>query len=1004
MIMPHRTIPLTAILLLTTICSAPSNAEEDLFPQVAQLLEQKCFECHNAVEHKGDFALHSQAALFESGFVEPGKPEESYLLEVVSPHQGKRPSMPKDREPLTSPQRDLLRRWVTAGAKWPKDRELKEPQVADLNWWSLRPLQPPPVPQNATAKNPIDAFLLRKLRENDLGPSPTAPRRVLIRRLYFDLIGLPPTPAEVEAFVVDADPLAYSKLVDRLLASPHYGERWARHWMDVAHYADTHGYDKDKPRPNAWPYRDYLIRAFNDDKPYARFVEEQIAGDALWPTPDGAVATGFLAAGPWDFIGHAEVPESKTDGKVARNLDRDDMVASTLNTFCSLTVQCARCHNHKLDPVTSEDYYRLQAVFAAIDRADRNYDVDPAVADRRADLARQLQAAQSQLAAINAKVEAAKSPELRAIESQIATVKKQIAEAGKPAKSSPAVLGYHSAIATTATDAKWVQLDLGRSIAMDEVIIAPSHEWGWNDFGFPVRFKLEVSKEPDFAKPILAADHTQADFPRPGASVVRLPAKARGRYLRLTATRLWSRRHHGKPLTNDWIFAIAEMAVVAQGKSIRPVQVTAFDSIEAKPRWSKANLTDGKDGLGASLEIAFGKATALTQELNALKDKQRKLFDTLDPTLRKQHADATTLVTSITTSVGKLPPPQRVYVGMVHHGSGAFRGRGGLGPRAIHVLHRGEVSQPGKPVGPGVVRLIPGVAGEFDLPPDHEESARRVALAKWITRADNPLTWRSIANRVWQYHFGQGLVGSPNDFGRGGLQPSHPALLDYLACEVRRSQSIKSLHRLICNSNAYQQTSRTMPKQRSAVKVDSDNRWLWRMNRRRLTAEEIRDAMLHAAGRLNLRRGGPGFQDFVIEQPQHSPHYEYGKYNVDDANTHRRAVYRFIVRSQPQPLMTALDCADPSMSVARRDETLTPLQALALLNNRFVVSMSEHFAARLTAGAEDRPDQFRLGFQSCTGRDPSPEELSALVEYAQTHGLANACRVLFNLNEFVFID
>ena len=235
--------------------------------------------------------------------------------------------------------------------------------------------------------NPIDGFILSKLKQQGLKMSGKADRRVLIRRLYFNLWGMPPTQDEINNFINDPNPNAYRNLVDKLLASPRYGERWARHWLDVVHYGETHGYDKDKPRPNAWPYRDYVIRAFNNDKPYHQFIKEQIAGDILWPdTSDGIVATGFIAAGPWDFIGHAEVPESKIDGKVARHLDRDDMVTTTMNTFTSLTVQCAQCHDHKRDPVTMEHYYSLQSVFSALDRADRPYDENPKTATERQEL------------------------------------------------------------------------------------------------------------------------------------------------------------------------------------------------------------------------------------------------------------------------------------------------------------------------------------------------------------------------------------------------------------------------------------------------------------------------------------------------------------------------------------------------------------------------------------------------------------------------------------------
>jgi len=251
-------------------------------------------------------------------------------------------------------------------------------KVSD-DWWSWKPLVTIEVP-DGNKSNSIDRFIISKLKEQGLSMSEQANRRILIRRLYYDLWGMPPTPQDVENFIKDLEPKAYEKLVDRLLLSPRYGERWARHWLDVVHYGETHGYDKDQPRPNAWPYRDYVIRAFNEDKPYSKFIKEQIAGDLLWPdTADGIVATGFISAGPWDLIGHAEVPESKIDGKVARHLDRDDMVTTTMNAFTSLTVQCAQCHDHKIDPVTMEHYYSLQSVFAALDRADRPYDVKAGV-------------------------------------------------------------------------------------------------------------------------------------------------------------------------------------------------------------------------------------------------------------------------------------------------------------------------------------------------------------------------------------------------------------------------------------------------------------------------------------------------------------------------------------------------------------------------------------------------------------------------------------------------
>jgi hypothetical protein len=336
---------------------------------------------------------------------------------------------------------------------------------------------------------------------------------------------------------------------------------------------------------------------------------------------------------------------------------------------------------------------------------------------------------------------------------------------------------------------------------------------------------------------------------------------------------------------------------------------------------------------------------------------------------------------------------------MVYRGSGAFSGSGGK-PREIHVLRRGDVQNPAELVGPGALSIIPGVSANFAA--TDEEGPRRAALANWLTHHDHPLTWRSIVNRVWQYHFGAGLVATANDFGAMGSPPSHPELLDWLAVEFRDSgQSIKKLHRLLLTSATYRQTSTTRV---DAADMDSDNRYLWRMNRRRLEAEPLRDVMLALAGKMNWQMYGPGFQDFVIEKPEHSPHYQYDAYDPDEPASHRRSVYRFIVRSQQQPFMTTLDCADPSQLVARRTESTTPLQALALLNNRLVIRMCDLFAARLAHESGTIEAQVESGFRQALGRTPSEQELEPLLALARTRGLPAACRVLVNLNEFVFID
>ena len=993
-----RLFPLLIIFLF--LAPVLRAAETDFFAkQVAPILSGRCLSCHNETEAEGELSFSTAESLFAGGesgqVIEKGDPDNSLLIHYVS---GDEPEMPRDADPLSAAEIATLRKWIEQGARWPAGLELRPPEVSDTDWWSLQPLRRPAVPRipeplAALARNPLDHFVLAALLERDLAPSPPANRRTLIRRLYFDVIGLPPTPAEVQQFVNDPDPLAYERLVDRLLASPHHGERWARHWLDVVHYGDTHGYDKDKLRPNAYPYRDYVIRSFNADKPYARFVQEQVAGDVLWPgTRDGIEATGFIAAGPWDFIGHAEVPEEKLDGQVARNLDRDDMVSSTMNTFVSTTVQCARCHNHKFDPVTQEHYYSLQAIFAALDRAEREYDADPRMATRRMDLMRRHDSLTQQRESLEKRIRELAGDEL-------AHIDQRLTELSQHAKTDPRPeFGYHSNIEAAQDTEKWVQVDLGETKALTQIIIVGCHD-DFNGigagFGFPQRFKIEVSDDPEFASAsYLVADQTASNYANPGVTPQTFSADgAAGRFVRVTATKLAVRSH-------DYIFALAELiALDTDGKNAAAgAKVSALDSIEQPPRWQRSNLVD----LYYHRVRASGEVLA---ELTRLGDARKALLDTvISDDMRSERERIAAALAAAKDEVAALPPKQKAYVGTVHHGSGAFKGRGHAGgkPRDVFVLVRGDIQKRDKPVGPGVVPTIPGVDWRFDLPPDHAEGERRVALAKWLTRHDNPLTWRSIVNRVWQHHFGRGIVNTPNDFGRMGALPTHPELLEWLAVEFRDSgQSLKKLHRLILTSHTYRQSSESHA---GYAAIDGDNRYLWRMNRRALEAESIRDAVLAVSGKLDKRMYGPAFRDFVLERPEHSPHYEYHKHDPDDPASHRRAVYRFLVRSQQQPFMQTLDCADPSQSIARRDTTLTAIQALTLLNNKFMVRMAEHFAVALSQRHDDATAQVRTAYQQVTGRLPSPDELRDLVAYTHQFGLANTCRVLLNLNEFVFVD
>ncbi len=781
--------------------------------QIRPMLDARCLSCHSDDERNGGLSMEGYDHVMDA--VAAGKPEDSRLFKVIS---GESPRMPKGSPKLSEEQVTNVRLWIEQGAK--NDTGAGVAPAAKVAWWSSKPLAKP-------SMSGIDAFVRAKLTEKKLTPSRQADKRTLIRRATYDLTGLPPTPAEMDAFLADASLNAYEKLVDRLLASPRYGERWARHWLDVVHYGDSHGYDKDKPRANAWPYRDYVVRAFNQDKPYARFVEEQLAGDVLFPDdPDGVIATGFIAAGPWDFVGQQELREGTTDKNITRLLDRDDMVAQTMSTFVSQTVHCARCHNHKFDPIKQEDYYSVQAVFAGVDRADRPVDRDAKVAAARGALLAKKRAVMLKLQPLLDSVEDATSPEIERLTFRI-------------------------------TDAKMLSTHIGE----------PKNE-----------------KEAAEKKRLLA-------------------------------------------------------------------QAAAETEIRKK-------LIDAIVGAAKYAEI---------DRLNA----EAKALD---------------------TEMAALPKPEYVYAAAsFFNRAGTFRPA--LEPRIVNVLNRGNVTSPMQEAMPGAIGVRFPVADATD------EGARRVALAHWITAKDNALTWRSIVNRVWHYHFGAGIVDSPSDFGRMGSEPTHPEMLDWLAVWFRDEAggSVKKLQKLIVMSETYQQTS---VNRADGASVDAENRYLWRMNRGKLDAESLRDSMLQVAGKLDLTMGGPAARQFWFKD-DHSPIYDYTKFDPDSPEAYRRSIYRFIVRSVPDPFMDRLDCPDPSALTPKRNNTLTAIQALALLNNPFVIRMAEHFAERLTGTPEA---QIREAYRLAFGRVATADEVSRLTAFAAKNGMANTCRLLFNSNEFVFVD
>ena len=869
----------------------------------------------------------------------------------------------------------------------------------DKVWWSLRPIVkpslPPPSPDQPNWNaNPIDRFILTRLREMGFSPSPPADRRTLLRRLKFDLVGLPPTPEELDAFLADQAPNAYEKLVDRFLASPHRGERWARHWLDVVHFAETHGHDQDVPRDHAWPYRDYLIQAFNSDKPYTRFIQEQIAGDILFPNdPKIIPALGFLAAGPWDESSLQSIREDSIDRKAGQYLDRDDMITTVGLSFLSTTIQCARCHDHKFDPIGIDEYYGLQAVFAGVDRANRTYEADPKIAHRRQTLQQQIAYLKNQ--GSNTWV---KDPNVMA---QVAAFAKAQADI---AKSWTVLVPFRHASAQGATltllpdgsvycDGKRpakdaytfeADTDLAKVAALRlEVLMDPRLPHGGpgrQDNGnlHLSEIKVEVApvKSPEARRTVPLAKAV-ADFNQDGWEI--------------------SRAIDGKMETAWGIYPAVGQSHQAIFFFKEPVEQAGGlrFTITLEQQHGGGHLI-GRPRLAVSGAAQADSLLLPPPPIQAILAK---------PAPQRTEADLVNLARHVLTiqaqsELAALPSPQLVYAAAAQFtADGSFKPANGCRP--IHILKRGDIRRPGKEAKPGALECVESLEHRFQLADPNNEGLRRAALARWISDSKNPLTWRSIVNRVWQHHFGRGLVATANDFGKMGARPTHPELLDWLTWQFQEDGgSLKKLHRLIVTSAVYRQSSRQNPE---LAKVDADNAYLGRMNRTRLDAESVRDAVLVVAGKLDPKMGGPSIKHFKQTPGIHrTPKIDYEAFDPDSPGGHRRSIYRFIFRTLPDPFMDALDCPDASQFVDRRAESVTPLQALAMLNDPFIVRMSEHFAKRVEKETT-MANRIQQAYRLALGREANQREVRMLSLHAERHGLASACRVLLNCNEFMFV-
>ncbi|MCR9202087.1 MAG: PSD1 and planctomycete cytochrome C domain-containing protein [Planctomycetaceae bacterium] len=977
--------------------SSNSPHQADMTPEdvqffadhIAPLLQEKCAGCHSHASQsmEGGLTLDSQSGWSNGGdrgpAVVPGRPEESLLLQAVA-YKDPDLQMPPD-ERLTAQQIKLLTEWIRRGA--PDPRTPPEVVAVDADWWSLRPLQPVAVPGDG---HPVDAFIQARLQQQQLSPVPAADRRTLIRRAFITLHGLPPTPEQTAAFVNDGSVDAWPQLIDSLLASPRYGEHWARHWLDVIHFADSHGCEHDVKRPHAWRFRDYVISRFNDDMPYPRFVREQLAADVFYPQqPELTAALGFLAAGP------LELSRAGTAPVTFDYLDRDDMVTQTMAAITSTTVNCARCHRHKFDPISQEDYYSLQAVFAGVGKGDLSFETSADVQQQRRELSQLRQAA------------AARNGDVLLQQKYASRVQSWLS-------------------AQAAAEVDWLTL------------------------------RPDVFVSAGGATLTRQADHSiLASGVVPDEETYTLTAPVPGE--RVTAIRIEALRDESLPMNGpgragNGNFHLSELRLQwfpAAGVTPQTLSVSRTSTDFDQDGWTSAQAVDGDRKSGWAIYPRVDQTHAIVLELQQPLDLTDggRLALTLQHLYPPKHvmgrvrvavtaadpAAARLLPSDVAAAVGKpqtartqeeklaiaaaaleeyavsrqaeLPPLATVY-GVSSDWSHAKKLPQPMTPKKVHVLQRGAFDRPQQEVGPGALSAIDWLPARFSVTTADGESVRRAALADWLVHADNPLTHRSIVNRVWQFHFGQGLVNTPNDFGRMGGRPSHPELLDWLAVWFRdeASGSLKQLHRLLMTSDAWRRNSMAGGDP-TGQRVDAGNRLLWRQNRSRLTAEMFRDSVLQISGRLDLTMGGPGVEQFRKSKgPQATPALDYDGWDWESPQARRRSIYRVVWRGIADPFMEALDFPDLGLLAPQRGFSVSSLQSLTLLNNDFVLHASQWMSDRICSEHSDVSDQVRRAISLAWLRSPTQAELARGAKFVQRHGLAAYCRVLFNSNEFLFVD
>ncbi|HEX4132231.1 MAG TPA: DUF1553 domain-containing protein [Pirellulales bacterium] len=947
-------------MLVHSIAAADEPAV-DFNRDVAPIFERHCIRCHQASHREGELSLATADDLVASAYVVPKKPGDSYLLDVVTAKADDRPMMPKEGATLSKAELDMLRTWVEHGAVWPKDTVVRERAKADKDWWSLRPLarlEPPTLPDDAAqfagdwSAHPIDRFVAAALVDKGLEPSAPADKRALLRRATFDLTGLPPTPEEIEAFEADDASDAFERVVDRLLESPRYGERWGRHWLDVVRFGESRGYERNQIIDNLWPFRDYVIGSFNADKPFDQFIREHLAGDLIGKDrPDMEVGAAFLVAGPYDDVGN----KNPVAAAQIRADTIDEIIRSTGEAFLGMTVGCARCHNHKFDPIAQRDYYSLYATFAAVHHAAREVATPEARAERAARL-KPLEAERAAIAADRAKLTAVLDERAKAHEAE-----------GAKSWTRPRHSHYETIEEFAPVRARYVRLRFEGTDAAND----PKREARLDEFEVWTAGKKphNVALAAAGAKAEGTTKRKATDFAR----VYNVEVVNDGRY-----DQKWF--VGGDRLTITLAKPQRVAKVVFSSDRVRGLAADSTQSTFVGDYWIEVS----NDGQGWT-EVA--KSLDRVPPTDAVKQRRLlKLVTTADEA--RQLAEFDKQLAAVDRKIANVPALPDWWVGRTLKAPGPF-----------HVFQGGDPQKPGEKVAAHSLAVLDERVPPYSLADDATPAARRIALADWLVRPTHPLVPRVLANRVWHYHFGRGLVDTPSDFGYMGTKPSHPELLDWLAGElVRGGWRLKPLHRLIMTSQAYRQASAARD---DALAVDGDNRLLWRFSPRRLSAEELRDTMLDISGKLDERMGGPGFRLYDYKQDNVATYVPLDRHGPE---TYRRAVYHQNARASRVDLVSDFDCPDNAFSAPRRSATTTPLQALTLLNHSFTFDMAEAWAARL---AQERPGdtaaQIDRAWRQAYGRAATSDELTAAQRLVASHGLRALCRALFNTNELLYV-